>query len=238
MSEIKNSTIKENLSSIKEKIALACKKSNRSENSVRLVAVSKFHPKEAVEDAIFAGQNLFGENRVQEAFEKFALLPETASLHIIGSLQRNKVQKALSIRQLTMIESVDRIELLEEIEKVASKINRKIDVLFEIHTGEESKAGFRSEDDVCACLKAIALGKITHVNVRGFMTMAPATQNEEKIRESFRSMRLLRDKMSAEFPSLDLSELSMGMSDDFLIGIEEGATIVRIGSAIFGERTL
>lgn len=229
--------IKDNLSNIKAKINECEKKANRPENSVKLVAVSKFHPAQSVIEAMKEGQNLFGENRVQEAKAKFEeiraenLNPE---LHIIGSLQRNKVKDAVKIA--SCIESVDRIELMEEIEKQCSKIDKKIEILFEVHTGEDSKSGFLSTEEVQSALKKCADGDFPHLIPKGFMTMAPNTKDEKLVRKSFIFLRELSEKMKKEFSQFDLAELSMGMSGDFPIAIEEGATIVRIGTAIFGER--
>ena len=231
------SNISENLKSIQNKIRLAEERAFRAENSVALVAVSKFHPAESVIEAIKAGQFLFGENRVQEAAAKFDEIRAVGyqpNLHIIGSLQRNKVKEA--VRIATCIESVDRIELIEEIEKQASKINKTIEILFEIHTGEDSKAGFTSEEELENAIKLCSQGAFPHICPRGFMTMAPFTSDTSLIRKSFVTLRNLRDKFQQDYPSLKLSELSMGMSGDYEIAIEEGATIVRIGTAIFGER--
>ncbi|WP_296332331.1 YggS family pyridoxal phosphate-dependent enzyme [uncultured Treponema sp.] len=231
------SNISENLKSIQNKIRLAEKRAFRAENSVALVAVSKFHPAESVIEAIKAGQFLFGENRVQEAAAKFDEIRAVGyqpNLHIIGSLQRNKVKEA--VRIATCIESVDRIELIEEIEKQAAKINKTIEILFEIHTGEDSKAGFTSEEELENAIKLCSQGAFPHICPRGFMTMAPFTSDNSLIRKSFVTLRNLRDKFQQDYPSLKLSELSMGMSGDYEIAIEEGATIVRIGTAIFGER--
>ena len=231
------SNISENLKSIQNKIRLAEKRAFRAENSVALVAVSKFHPAESVIEAIKAGQVLFGENRVQEAAAKFDEIRAVGyqpNLHIIGSLQRNKVKEA--VRIATCIESVDRIELIEEIEKQAAKISKTIEILFEIHTGEDSKAGFTSEEELENAIKLCSQGAFPHICPRGFMTMAPFTSDNSLIRKSFVTLRNLRDKFQQDYPSLKLSELSMGMSGDYEIAIEEGATIVRIGTAIFGER--
>ena len=231
------SNISENLKSIQNKIRLAEERAFRAENSVALVAVSKFHPAESVIEAIKAGQFLFGENRVQEAAAKFDEIRAVGyqpNLHIIGSLQRNKVKEA--VRIATCIESVDRIELIEEIEKQAAKINKTIEILFEIHTGEDSKAGFTSEEELENAIKLCSQGSFPHICPRGFMTMAPFTSDTSLIRKSFVTLRNLRDKFQQDYPSLKLSELSMGMSGDYEIAIEEGATIVRIGTAIFGER--
>ena len=231
------SEIAQNLKNVLEKIHNAEKKSGRKENSVKLVAVSKFHPAQSVLAAIEAGQTLFGENRIQEASAKFDAVRSqgfSPELHIIGSLQRNKVKEA--VRIASCLESVDRSELLEELEKQASKIEKNIDVLFEIHTGEESKAGFTSEETLEEAVSRCARGDFPHIKVKGFMTMAPFTDDKNLIRESFVTLRNLREKYQKKYPDLDFSELSMGMSGDYEIAIEEGATIVRIGTAIFGER--
>ncbi len=220
-------SIKDNLIKIKESL----------QKHVRLVAVSKFHPADAVIEAIEAGQNVFGENRVQEAAQKFDQVRKTypdASLRIIGSLQRNKVKEA--VRVANAIDSVDRIELLEEIEKQAAKIDKKIQVLFEFHTGEESKSGFEDKALVVEALQKIAAGDFPHVEPRGFMTMAPNSSDKNLVRAAFKKLRSLRDECQKEFPQFDLSELSMGMSGDWQIAVEEGSTMVRIGTAIFGQR--
>ena len=156
------------------------------------------------------------------------------SLHQIGQLQSNKVKQIVKIADC--IESVDRIELLQEIEKQCAKIEKKIQILFEIHTAEDSKSGYDSEKLLFESLKACSQNDFPHITAKGFMTMAPFTQDERLIRNSFITLRNLSEKMKKEFPNLDLSELSMGMSNDFEIAIEEGSTIVRVGTAIFGER--
>jgi pyridoxal phosphate enzyme (YggS family) len=229
--------IKENLQAIKARIAVAEKKSGRTPGSVKLMAVSKFHPAEAVEEAFSAGQLLFGENRVQEASEKFPpLLAQHTELklHMIGQLQSNKVKKALEFA--SCIQSVDRIDLLREIEKQCSKLNRNIEILFEVHTGEESKSGYENELQLRESIEACAKGNFPHIIPCGFMTMAPFTDNEKLIRQSFSSLRELSEKLRADYSQLTLTELSMGMSGDFELAIEEGSTLVRVGTAIFGER--
>ena len=231
------SQIAENLESVLNKIRAVERRAFRDENSVKLVAVSKFHPAQSVIESVEVGQLLFGENRVQEAAAKFDEIRSKGlepNLHIIGSLQRNKVKEA--VRIASCIESVDRIELIEEIEKQAAKINKNIEILFEVHTGEDSKAGFTSEEELENAIKLCSDGKFPHIIPKGFMTMAPFTEDKALIRKSFVTLRNLRDKFQKIYPNLDLSELSMGMSGDFEIAIEEGATIVRIGTAIFGSR--
>jgi len=230
-------SVAENLNIIKEKIADAEKKAGRQAGSVKLMAVSKFHPIEAINEAIGAGQILFGENRVQEAGEKFSVIKEASpdiKMHIIGQLQRNKVKDAVKIADC--IQSVDRLDLLKEIEKQCAKFDKKIDVLMELHTGEDSKSGFESVEELDKALDLISKGEFPHVNPRGFMTMAPFTDDKNLVRKSFITLREVSDRMKEKYPTFDLCELSMGMSGDFEIAIEEGATLVRVGTAIFGER--
>lgn len=230
-------SIKQNLQEIKNKIEDAEIKSGRKPGSVKLMAVSKFHPDTDVIEAIECGQNLFGENRVQEADSKFPKIIEQnpqVQVHMIGSLQTNKVKQAVQFA--SCIESVDRIELIKEIEKQCAKINKKIEILFEYHTGEESKAGFTSEEELIQVLDECKNGAFPHVIPKGFMTMAPFTEDKELIRKSFVTLRKLSEKMKNKYPEFDFAELSMGMSGDFEIAIEEGSTLVRVGTAIFGQR--
>ena len=231
------SSLKDNLKKIRNKISEAEIKSGREQGSVKLMAVSKFHPSEAVIEAFEAGQLLFGENRVQEASEKF---PPLIQLHpeikvqMIGQLQSNKVKKAVEFA--SCIQSVDRLDLLKEIEKQCAKLNRNIDILFEIHTGEESKSGYTSETELRESIEKCVAGEFPHIIPTGLMTMAPFTDDDKLIHKSFSTLRELLQKLKNDYPSLPLTELSMGMSGDFEIAIEEGSTLVRVGTAIFGER--
>jgi len=230
-------SIKENLNFINLKVIDSTKKSNRPEGTVKLMAVSKFHSVEEIREALNAGQMLYGENRVQEACEKFPSLKEEypeLKLHMIGSLQSNKVKQIVPLADC--IQSVDRISLLEEIEKQCSKINKSIEILFEVHTGEESKAGFTSKEELVEAVKKCAEGLYPHIVPKGFMTMAPFTDDKELIKKSFSSLKILSEELKSMFPELSLEELSMGMSGDFELAIEEGSTLVRVGTAIFGER--
>lgn len=230
--------IAENFESVRNQIKEAEKKSGRNEGCVKLCAVSKFHPAEDVLAALKTGQILFGENRVQEAFAKFTQINSVSKikpdLHIIGSLQTNKVKKAVEIA--SCIQSVDREELLAEIEKQCAKIEKKIEVLFEIHTGEDSKSGYKEKSVLLKSVENCANGIYPHIVPKGLMTMAPFTQDEKLIRASFSELRNLKDELNKRFPSLEINELSMGMSGDYKIAIEEGSTLVRIGTALFGER--
>lgn len=230
-------SIENNLKEILQKIEYAEQKYNRTKGTVKLLAVSKFHPVDAVEKAISAGHLLFGENRVQEAVAKFTDINsfnKDVELHIIGQLQTNKVKKAVTVA--SCIESVDRIDLLKEIQKQCEKINKKIKILFEVNTAEDSKSGFKNYEDLYEAVKYCAEGNTPFVEPIGFMTMAPLTDDEVLIRKSFSSLRKLSEKLQTEFPMFNFSELSMGMSNDYEIAIEEGSTEVRIGTAIFGER--
>ncbi len=229
--------ISENLNIIREKITSAEKKSGRDCGSVKLMAVSKFNPYESVIEAINNSQFLFGENRVQEAEQKFTMIKNeynNVQLHMIGNLQSNKVKNIVKIADC--IQSVDRVDLLKEIEKQCCKIQKSIKVLFEYHTAEDSKSGFKDEVTLNEALESCALNNFPHITPAGFMTMAPFTEDESKIRNSFITLRNLAQKYQKNYPMFNLTELSMGMSNDYLIAIEEGSTLVRIGTAIFGER--
>lgn len=226
-----------NIKTISQKVSEACIRAGRGPGSVKLCAVSKFHLGEAVEAAVKGGQFLFGENRVQEAGEKFPAVFEKhpdVKLHIIGQLQTNKVKNAVKIADT--IQSVDRLDLIREIEKQAAKFEKNINIFFEVHTGEESKSGFESLEAVREALKFISEGNASHVIPKGFMTMAPFTEDKALVRKSFVTLREMAEKLRSEFSQFDLCELSMGMSGDFEIAIEEGSTMVRVGTAIFGER--
>lgn len=232
-----NEEIKKNIEKIKSQITAAEIAAGRKPGSVKLLAVSKFHPAESVYDAISAGQINFGENRVQEACSKFPEIIEkfpNVNLHIIGQLQTNKVKKAVQIA--SMIESVDRLELVKEIEKQCAKIDKKIEILFEFHTGEESKSGYKTVESLEETLDFIAQGNAPHIIPKGFMTMAPLTENTDEIKKSFLMMKQTAEKMQEKYNDFELTELSMGMSHDFKIAIEAGSTEVRVGTAIFGQR--
>lgn len=237
--------LKENIDGVLYGIREAEKISCRPEASVKLCAVSKFHPVEAVIGAMKCGQFLFGENRVKEADAKFAQLADYVSmnpgiisgkpeLHIIGSLQSNKIKKAAEIA--SCIQSVDREVVLVEAEKVCSKIGKTLKVFLELHTGEDSKSGYATADELLKSAENIALRKYPHIELAGLMTMAPFTEEEALIRKSFAELRMTSERLCKEFPDLNASELSMGMSQDYRIAIEEGSTMVRVGTAIFGQR--
>ncbi|MBQ0152678.1 MAG: YggS family pyridoxal phosphate-dependent enzyme, partial [Chryseobacterium sp.] len=198
---------------------------------VELVAVSKTHPVEAIQEVYDLGQKVFGENKVQELVEKYPLLPKDIQWHIIGHLQTNKVKYIAEF--VDTIQSVDSEKLLLEINKEAAKHNRKIKVLLQVKiAAEDSKFGL-DKDEAKRIFNAYINGNYPHVFITGLMGMATFTDNKEQVKNEFSSLKSIFD----EFSSLqELSTLSMGMSDDFDIAINCGATSVRVGSAIFGRR--
>ncbi|MDR2742254.1 MAG: YggS family pyridoxal phosphate-dependent enzyme [Treponema sp.] len=226
------------LAYIRDRMAAACERSGRKPEDVRLMGVSKFHSRERVEEAWNAGITLFGENRVQEASEKFAGSASFAGshpgaeLHLIGSLQRNKAKAVVSL--FDCVESVDRDELIVSLGKLSVVRDIPLSILFELNSGEASKSGYPDEDSLFrAAETALAFPSL---RIRGLMTMAPFTDDTALIRRAFRALVKVRDRLQSGFPECDWSCLSMGMSGDYEIAIEEGSTLIRIGTAIFGER--
>jgi len=203
---------------------------------VQLVCVSKFHPHESVLEAYDAGERIFGESRVQELTEKHYALPEDISWHFIGHLQTNKVKFIVPF--VSLIHGVDSLKLADEINRQSAKINRITDCLLQVHIArEETKFGFEGQE-LLELLKSSDFEKLTNIRIRGLMGMATFTDNKEQIRSEFRTLKNLFDTIRAE--EIDylnyFNILSMGMSDDYQIAIEEGSTMVRIGSSVFGHR--
>jgi pyridoxal phosphate enzyme (YggS family) len=230
-------SIDEAIKRIEARIQNACVHADRERGEVRLMGVSKFHTSAEIEDAWNAGLRLFGENRVQEAAEKFTPFKErhpNAELRLIGALQRNKAKTAVAL--FDAIDSVDRDSLVSELGALTSAREKPLPILFELHTAEDSKSGFPDVDSLYyATEKALVFPGLAP---SGLMTMAPFTNDERLIRASFRALVMARDELAKRFPECDWSCLSMGMSNDFEIAIEEGATLIRIGTALFGERHL
>jgi len=218
-------SIRENLERVRRRIEAACRRAGRDPSGVTLIGVTKTHPAEAVVEAYDAGLRDFGENRVQEAVEKIDAVERlgvSPRWHLIGHLQRNKVR--LAAGRFGIIHSVDSVRLAGEISR---KYGSHVSVLLEVNiTQDASKFGFAPEE-VASALDEIAV--LPHLDVRGLMTIAPLTDDPEATRPTFRHLRALRDELA-------LPELSMGMSNDYEIAIEEGATMVRVGTAIFGSR--
>lgn len=223
--------IAENIESVRKRIEQACERAKRNVDSVAIVAVSKGHSAEMVNEAAALGIRIFGENKVQEAKAKIQLCVSGISWHLVGHLQTNKAKDAVQL--FDMIHSVDSLKLAEELNKRAAQFEKKIPILLEVNiSGETSKFGYFPELLPGELEKIAAL---PNLDIQGLMTMAPFTENPEDTRPVFRKLRELKEKCQ-EILNRNLPHLSMGMSNDFEIAVEEGATLVRIGTAIFGER--
>lgn len=212
---------------------MAAKRAGRDPASVALVAVTKTVGPERVREAVAAGAAVLGENRVQEAREKIELLGPIARWHLIGTLQKNKAKYA--VRLFDLIHSVDSVELARELDRQAARTGKVQDVLIEVNiAGEASKTGAAHRDAAALVREAAAL---PNIRVLGLMAVPPYAEDPEASRPYFRRLRDLRDAIIKETdPEMSLRELSMGMSGDFEVAVEEGATLVRVGTAIFGER--
>jgi PLP dependent protein len=223
--------IANNLDIVRGEIASAARRAGRDPSAIRLVAVSKTHPADAVVQAAAAGQTIFGESRVQEARDKIPTCPSGLDWHFIGHLQKNKVRQALPL--FSFFHSIDSVALAQAIDRIAGENGKPAEGLLEVNvSGEETKHGFTPDE----LRKGFAaLGKLPHLRIRGLMTMAPYSENPEDARPVFRALRELRDELQSAH-NHPLPELSMGMSGDFVPAIEEGATLVRVGSSIFGTR--
>jgi hypothetical protein len=225
------SELQENLTRIRSRIDQACERSGRQPDSVRLMAVSKNQPPERVAEAASAGLTLFGENRIQEAKVKIPLCPSQLEWHFIGHLQSNKSRDAVSLFQV--VQGVDSLALAEELQKQALKQARSLPILLEVNVaGESSKFGW-NPDRLLAELPQ--LNALNRLEVHGLMTIAPYAVDPEQVRPIFRRLRELRDRCT-DLLGAPLPVLSMGMSGDLEVAIEEGATLVRVGTALFGER--
>ena len=226
-------SIAENLKTIQDRITAAAKRAGREPSSVRLVVVTKTVPVDRIREAVAAGAKILGENRVQEARDKIEQLGRVAHWHLIGTLQSNKAKYAVKLFDL--IHSVNSLELAKEIDKQAAKIGKVQDVLIEVNiAGEQSKSGIVFNEALSLVREAAAL---KHISIKGLMTMPPFSDNPENSRPYFKKLRALASDITKEnIPGVSMTELSMGMSGDFEVAAEEGATMVRVGTAIFGER--
>lgn len=224
--------IAENLHSLRKRIDETCGRTNRNPNDVKLIAVSKTFGVDVIKLAVKAGQLEFGENKAQELTAKFDILGNQVTWHFIGYLQKNKVKYA--VKTSDFIHSVDSLSLAEEIQKHAERLNKKQKILVQVKTSdEETKSGVTEKSE----LKKIVeyCGKSENIDLIGLMTISALTEDKNLIRKSFSDLRNLKEELNSE--GYNLKELSMGMTNDYEIAIEEGATMLRIGSAIFGERT-
>ena len=225
--------LSENLQEVERNIQEACKKANGSRDEVTLIAVSKTKPISMLKEIYDLGVRNFGENKVQELCEKHPQMPEDLNWHLIGHLQRNKVKNIID--KATLIHSVDSIRLAETIEKEAAKKDLIVDILMEVNVAEEeSKFGLKVEE-VIPAVETIAT--FPHIRIRGLMTIAPFVENPEENRSIFaRLQKLSVDIRSKNIDNVNVDILSMGMTNDYQVAIEEGATMVRVGTGIFGAR--
>ncbi|WP_418567653.1 YggS family pyridoxal phosphate-dependent enzyme [Peptacetobacter sp.] len=226
--------IRENIESIRKRIADAAKRAGRDADEIKLIAVTKTVDVDKVEEAIAAGALDAGENKPQELARKYEVLGDKIRWHQIGSLQTNKVKYIID--KVCMIHSLDREGLAEEIDKRASKIGRVIDCLVQVNiSGEESKHGM-SREEVEPFVRLVA-EKYPNIKIKGLMTMAPFDAERDEIKKVFRDLKELSDEINnMNIGNVEMKELSMGMTNDFEIAVEEGATMVRVGTAIFGKR--
>ena len=225
--------IQENIKLVEENIKKACEKVGRDVNEVTLIAVSKTKPYTAIEEALPTGVKDYGENKVQELCDKYEILPKDIKWHMIGHLQRNKVKYLVG--KASLIHSVDSIRLAEQIEKEYAKADEIANILIEVNMAqEESKFGITSEETE-QLVREIA--KFPHIRIKGLMTIAPYTDNPESNRVYFRNMKKLSvDIENKNIDNVSMSVLSVGMTGDYQVAVEEGATLVRVGTGIFGER--
>jgi len=230
-------SIAENIAELRERINDAARRAGRIPDEIALMGVTKTHPPERIREAYQAGLRLFGENRVQEFAGKAAALADLAGSewHMIGHLQTNKAAKAVEL--FGAVDSVDSLKLAEKLEAAARSMGKKLDVLIEVNVGgEAAKSGVAPESPELEEI-LVASPRLEGLSFRGLMTVPPYTEDPDGARPYFRKLRALRDKIAErKLPALGLDVLSMGMSHDFEVAIEEGSTCVRVGTAIFGER--
>jgi PLP dependent protein len=226
-------SIGDNVRGVYDRLRRAALAAGRREDSIRLVAATKSVSLEAIREGLAAGLNILGESRLQEALPKIeALRGEPVRWHFIGRLQRRKVRSMLG--QFDLIHSVDTLELAQEIDRWAKDANHQQAVLLEVNVGDEAtKAGFRPDELISLLPELIRLSNMV---VKGLMTIPPPTSDAEQARPYFRRLRELAQRLTQDAPGLSMNELSMGMSNDYVVAVEEGATLVRVGTAIFGAR--
>lgn len=225
--------VKENLLIVENRIKEACKRCGRDRSEVTLIAVSKTKPADMIQEAYQWGIRNFGENKVQEICDKYELLPDDIRWHMIGHLQRNKVKQVID--KAVLIHSVDSVRLAEQIEEEAAKKGICVDILLEVNVAdEESKFGFRLEETEQA-IRDISV--FPHISIKGLMTIAPFVENSEQNRPVFKELnQFYVDMQRKNIDNVNMNMLSMGMTGDYEIAIEEGATLVRVGTGIFGTR--
>ena len=225
--------INQNISKVRENIVKACEKAGRNPEEVTIIAVSKTKPVSDIEEALLSGTLDYGENKVQELCDKYDVLPKNIRWHMIGHLQRNKVKYLVG--KTYLVHSVDSLRLAEQIEKEFAKHNQVCDILVEVNIAqEESKFGINAKETEELIRK---IAKFEHVRIKGLMTIAPYTEDPESNRDYFREIKKLSvDIRDKNIDNVSMDVLSMGMTGDYMVAVEEGATMVRVGTGIFGER--
>lgn len=225
--------IQENLAQVRKNIEEACKKAGRDVNEVTLIAVSKTKPVSMLQEAYNAGSREFGENKVQEIMDKYPQLPSDIHWHMIGHLQRNKVKYIVD--KVCLIHSVDSLRLAEEISAQAVKKQAEVDILVEVNIAQEESKFGTSREEAIALVEEIS--KFPNIHIKGLMTIAPFIENPEDNRKYFKEIKELSvDIKQKNIDNVTMGILSMGMTGDYMVAIEEGATMVRVGTGIFGER--
>ena len=226
-------SISENLRIVEDKIAVACKRAGRERDEVKLIAVSKTQPVEAIGEAIEYGINSFGENRVQELREKMEIINDNLDWHLIGHLQTNKVKYVVG--KVSLIHSLENVRLAEALDKEAAKLGVTVDVLVEVNVAkEDTKFGVNPEEVENFIIE---VSKYPNIKIKGLMTVAPYTDISEENRKYFRQLKkIMVDLNSKNIHNVSMNVLSMGMTGDYEVAIEEGATLVRVGTGIFGSR--
>ena len=225
--------INENLMQVRKNIEAACQKAGRNPEEVTLIAVSKTKPVPMLEEACQAGSRDFGENKVQEIMDKYPVLPDDIRWHMIGHLQRNKVKYIVD--KVSLVHSVDSLRLAEEISRQAEKKQTELDILVEVNIAQEESKFGTSRAEAAQLVEEIA--KLPCIHVKGLMTIAPFVEHPEENRKYFRQIKELSvDIEKKNIDNVSMSVLSMGMTNDYMVAVEEGATMVRVGTGIFGER--
>jgi pyridoxal phosphate enzyme (YggS family) len=226
-------SVRENLEHVREQLAKACTRVGRKPEEVRLVAIAKTKPAEMLREAFAAGQKIIGESYVQEFVDKVEMITEPVEWHFVGGLQINKVKYLRG--KVALIHSVDRLHLAEEIDRQWGKIGETADVLIQLNLGHEITKSGTSEEELETLVREIVM--LPNVRIRGLMTLPPYFDDPEEVRPFFRHLReLARHIDRLAIPGVEMRELSMGMTHDFEVAIEEGATLIRVGTAIFGMR--
>ncbi len=226
--------IADNLRNVKENIEKACKKTGRDISEVKLIAVTKTHPVEILEEVLALGVDLVGENKIQEAERKLPELSRRPEFHFIGHLQSNKIKKLIPLKP-ALIHSLDKLSTAEKLSGYLVKNELKQDVLIQINTTDEGQKSGINETEAIELVREIA--KLPNIQVRGLMTIGMLSADPENNRKYFKALYQLREQLKQlDIPNVNLDYLSMGMSDDYMIAIEEGANLIRVGSAIFGRR--